>query len=99
MPVDGTFDITINTPMGKEVSKLTLAANGSTLTGTMQQPGKDEITVDNGTVEGPCVNWSADVTSPIPLTLKFDGRVDGEIIKGEVELGMYGKSDFTGTRI
>lgn len=98
MSVEGTFDITINTPMGKEESKLTLAANGGELTGTMQQPGKDEITVDNGTVEGANVTWSADVTSPIPLTLKFAGQVDGDAIGGEVELGMYGKSDFTGTR-
>jgi len=37
------------------------------------------------------------VTSPMPITLEFDGKLDGGNIAGSVKLGAFGSSSFSGT--
>ena len=97
MSVDGTYNLTINTPMGKQEGKLTVAADGGALNGTMEQGG-NSVEIANGTVDGNNVTWEAGITTPMPMTLKFAGTVDGDKISGEVELGAFGKAAFEGTK-
>ena len=56
--------------------------------------GSSEI---SGTVEGDTLKWSSQVTSPMPITLEFDGKLDGGNIAGSVKLGAFGSSSFSGT--
>lgn len=97
MSVDGTYNLTINTPMGKQDGKLTIAADGGALTGTMEQMG-NTVDIANGTADGNNLTWEAAITTPMPMTLKFAAAVDGDAISGQVELGAFGKADFEGTR-
>jgi hypothetical protein len=41
------------------------------------------------------VTWISD---PMPLTLEFNGTVDGDEVTGSVTLGNFGSSSFSGTR-
>ena len=95
--VDGTYDITTNTPMGAQKGTLTLATDGDTLTGTMSgQQGS--IDLENGKVTGNTASWTANITSPMPMKLEFSASVDGDEISGSVQLGNFGNASFSGTR-
>ena len=77
---------------------LNLAAEGARLTGTLRGGG-GEATVENGTVDGDAIAWTAEITSPMTLKLEFSGAVDGDTMSGKVKLGMFGESTFSGTRV
>jgi hypothetical protein len=97
MAADGTWHITIDTPMGARMAKLTLTTDGGTLRG--QQSG-DEGTTDiyDGTVNGNEVAWKVNITQPMPLSLAFSGKVDGDKISGGVDTGAFGSLSFSGAR-
>ena len=97
MSFDGTWNVTINSPMGAQQGTLTLATDGATLTGRMDgaQGGAD---LEDGAVDGNSATWKASLTSPMPLTLEFSAAVDGDSISGDVKLGAFGNATFEGTR-
>ena len=95
MAVNGSWNITIKTPMGEQKGKLTLAQSGAGLTGQMASP-MGSVPIENGSVDGETLKWHAKVTSPMPLTLEFSGKVDGANIGGQVKLGAFGTSTWSG---
>jgi autotransporter translocation and assembly factor TamB len=97
MAVDGKWTLKIKTPMGEQSGNLELKAAGATLTGTMSG-NMGSVAIENGSVDGNAVKWSAKVTSPMPITLEFDGKVDGDQLNGNVKLGAFGTSTFGGAR-
>jgi hypothetical protein len=97
MAIDGNWEITINSPMGAQKAKLELAASGATLTGTQHAQGVSQP-LANGKVDGDKVSWSANITSPMPMTLEFSGAVEGDTIKGSVKAGAFGSFPFSGAR-
>lgn len=97
MSVDGTWNITINSPMGAQQSTLNLKTEGGKLTGTQSAQG-NTIDIFDGSVDGANVAWSSKVTTPMPMTLEFKGTVDGTAIKGNVKAGAFGSFPFSGAR-
>ena len=97
MAVDGNWNLTIKTPMGDQTGLLTLNTEGGALTGQMSG-NMGAVPIENGSVEGDAVKWSAKVTSPMPITLEFDGKVEGDALSGNVKLGAFGTSTFSGAR-
>lgn len=98
MAVDGTWKLTVNTPMGTQESTLVIAASGATLTGTQSAGHGEGKPIEDGSVSGNDIAWSASISKPMPMTLKFSGTVDGDTIEGSVKLGMFGSASFTGVR-
>ena len=97
MAVDGTWNITVNSPMGAQKSAVTIKTSGNTLTGSAQSPqGSQELA--NGKVDGNNVSWQISITTPMPMTLEFTGAVDGDKISGNVKAGAFGSFPFSGTR-
>lgn len=94
---DGTWNTTMNTPMGAQQGTLTLATSGSDLTGKLSGP-QGEIDLVDGKADGDALSWKANLTSPMPMTLEFDAKVDGDNISGNVKLGAFGNATFSGTR-
>lgn len=95
MAVDGKWNLTIKTPMGDQTGVLTLKQEGDALTGEMSgQAGNTPI--ENGRVEGDVLKWDAKVTSPMPITLEFEGKEEGGNLNGNVKLGAFGTSTFSG---
>ncbi len=97
MAVDGKWNLKIKTPMGEQSGVLELKADGAALTGSMTG-NMGAVTIENGSVAGEAVKWSAKVTSPMPITLEFDGKVEGDALNGNVKLGAFGTSTFSGAR-
>ena len=97
MAVDGNWNITMTTPMGERNAALTLKSAGGTLTGTQCADGKSGEIFD-GTVNGDDVAWKISITNPMPLTLAFTGKVEGDAISGEMGIGPMGSFPFKGVR-
>ena len=97
MAADGTWNLTMNTPMGERRSTLTLSTSGGTLTGKQEADG-NTTDITDGTVNGNDVSWKVAITNPMPLTLTFSGTVDGKSLNGNADTGMFGSFPFQGTR-
>ena len=50
MSADGTWNVTLNSPMGAQAGTLELVSDGNTLTGSMSGP-QGSMELENGTVE------------------------------------------------
>ena len=97
MSVDGTWNMTMTTPLGERKATLTVTSAGSTLTGTLSgEQGSGEIA--DGKVDGNKLSWKVAIQNPMPLTLEFTGTVDGNAMKGEMGVGFMGSFPFTGTK-
>ena len=97
MSADGTWNLTMQTPMGERRSTLTLSTAGGTLTGKQEAEG-DTTDIADGTVNGNDVSWKVSITNPMPLTLTFSGTVEGNTLTGSADTGMFGSFPFQGTR-
>jgi hypothetical protein len=94
--VDGKWNVTIKTPAGDKSGVLELKSEGTTLTGSMSGP--DHFAeISNGKVNGNQLSWSAKVTKPMRLSLKFSATVEADRISGAAK-HLLGKATFTGTR-
>lgn len=95
--VDGTWNIEVNTPMGKQSAEVTVEADGDTFTGSIAiTQGSSSIT--DGQVDGNKLAWSVKITQPMPMTLEFSVEVNGNDMSGFVKLGMFGSSAVKGSR-
>jgi hypothetical protein len=97
MAADGTWNLTMDTPMGERRSTLTLSTSGGTLTGKQEAEG-NTTDIAEGTANGNDVSWKVAITNPMPLTLTFSGTVDGNNLTGTADTGMFGSFPFQGTR-
>lgn len=100
MAVDGTYNVDISTPMGSRSAEITLKADGEALSGSITGEGYEGKDFDGGKVSGNGVSWAVTIPSPMggDITLSFSGAVDGDEISGEVQLGSFGTSSFSGKR-
>jgi hypothetical protein len=97
MSVDGTWNLKMQTPIGERSSTLTLSRSGSGLTGTLAAEGNSTPLLE-GKADGNAVRFKAQIKNPMPLTLEFDGSVDGDSITGTVSAGAVGSWPFSGRR-
>ncbi|MEX0784582.1 MAG: hypothetical protein WD557_18260 [Dehalococcoidia bacterium] len=97
MAVDGTYDLTMQTPMGNRDVKLDLTSAGNDLSGSFAGPqGNAPLT---GSVDGDAFNFSLTFTGQMgPMELKFDGKQDGDNLAGTVQFGAFGSGPFTAKR-
>ena len=98
MAVDGTWNLTVNTPMGEQKSTLVIASSGTTLTGTQSAGHGEGRAIEDGEVNGNEISWKASITKPMAMTLHFNGTVEGDTLNGSVKLGMFGSAKFSGAR-
>lgn len=97
MSADGTWNTTMQTPMGPQQGTLLLKTDGNVLTGKLSG-SQGEIEIKDGTVDGNSLAWKADITTPMAMTLEFSATVNGDEISGNVKLGAFGNASLTGTR-
>src|ERR1700759_3071137 len=95
MAIDGKWEITINRPLGAQKAHRARKSDGASLSGTQTAQGSTQP-LANGKADGNKLSWSANITSPMPMTLEFSGNVDGEKISGSVKAGAFGSFPFSG---
>ena len=97
MSAAGTWQLTVNTPMGTQTPTLTLAEEGGKLSGTLQSP-MFSTDFGDGTIEGNDLSWAMTIEAmgqKIELTVA--ATLDGDSMSGKMNSPM-GASDFTGKR-
>ena len=66
MSVDGTWNMTMTTPMGERKATLTVKSAGSALTGTQSgEQGSAEIA--DGKVDGNKLSWKVSIQNPMQI--------------------------------
>lgn len=96
MSADGSWNVTLNTPMGAQAGTLILKANGDALEGTMTGP-QGEVALEEGKIDGDSLSWAI-TAAQMNMKILFSATVDGDKISGEAELGSFGKASFEGAR-
>ncbi len=95
--VDGSYDVTIKSPMGDQSGVLTVQSDGDSFTGQMAG-GLGTMEINDGKVDGDSLSWTMDMTVPMPMKLEASASVDGDAISGEVQAGAFGSMALSGTR-
>ena len=99
MAVDGTYNIEVQTPMGNRPGKLTLKADGDSLSGSYDGGMGGEQAFSGGTVSGDEATWSISVSGPMgQMKLDFKVTVTGDDVSGQVQLGSFGTGNIKGKR-
>jgi hypothetical protein len=94
---DGTWNITMDSPMGAQQATLTLVTDGGSLSGKLAGP-QGEMAFENGTVDGDNLTWTIALEQPMPMQIETTATVDGDNLTGEAKLGSFGTAKLTGTR-
>ena len=95
--LDGVWETVVNTPMGPQKGTLTLSSDGEALSGTMAG-AQGSLDIENGKASGSEASWTANISSPMPMTLEFSVKVEGDEMNGNVKLGAFGTASMKGTR-
>jgi hypothetical protein len=97
MSADGTWKLSMQTPLGDRKATLTLANAGGALTGKLTGEEGNTTDIYEGKLDGNAASWKADIKSPMPLTLTFTSTVDGDKMSGNVSAAV-GSWPFSGTK-
>ncbi|HJN91367.1 MAG TPA: hypothetical protein QGF05_01420 [Dehalococcoidia bacterium] len=90
MAVAGSWEITINSPMGPRVAKLELAEDGATITGA-QTGEQGSVDLYDGAADGDSVSWKTDINGAMgEMTLSFTGALADDKLSGDVQFGTFG---------
>ena len=97
MSVAGKWNVTMDTPIGRQKFVWDLQQSDDAWKGTMDgQAGKSDL--NNIRVDGDSVGFDTRVNSPMgAINLTFDGSVSGDQISGTCKT-MFGNTQFTGAR-
>lgn len=99
MTVEGTWHLTIDTPIGRQCADLVLSTVDGSLRGVARDPRHDEeIALIDLVRDGDRLTWGQRVTKPMRLNLTFDVTVTGDEMAGHARAGRLPRSPVTGRR-
>ncbi|MFJ3659490.1 hypothetical protein ACIPPM_03365 [Streptomyces sp. NPDC090119] len=97
MSVEGTWHLSVSTPVGRIKAVMELHERDGLLTGVARGAGEEvplsDITLDDGRL-----TWKQAVTRPLRLNLAFDVTVDGDTLRGTSRAGRLPSSKVIGER-
>lgn len=97
MSAEGTWNVTVKSPMGPQSGTMTVAIAGDSFTGTLSTP-MGTMPVENGRVSGDTLTWTMAMTAPMAMTLEAEATVTGDDLTGAVKAGAFGSMPLSGTR-
>ncbi|GJF31131.1 hypothetical protein KNE206_38310 [Kitasatospora sp. NE20-6] len=97
MSVEGTWDLTVATPVGTIAAVVELRRQDGVLTGAAHGAG-EEVPLADVALDGDLLSWKQAVTRPIRLNLTFTTTVDGDSLTGTSRAGRLPASRVTGRR-
>ncbi|MFJ4788440.1 hypothetical protein [Streptomyces sp. NPDC088794] len=96
-PVEGTWDLSISTPIGRIKSVVELSRRDDVLTGAAHGAG-ERVPLDEVALDGDRLTWKQAITKPMRLNLVFALTVDGDTLTGTSKAGRLPTSKVTGRR-
>jgi hypothetical protein len=97
MSVEGTWDLSIATPIGTIKAVVDLKSRAGALTGTAHGAG-EEVPLRDVILNGGQLSWTQAITRPIRLNLAFAVTVTGDTMTGTSRAGRLPSSKVTGQR-
>ncbi|WP_328389211.1 hypothetical protein OHS81_32600 [Streptomyces sp. NBC_00400] len=97
MSVEGTWNLSISTPIGTMKAVVELREQDGVLTGVAHGAG-EEVPLNDVALDGDRLTWKQAVTKPMRLNLAFDVTVDGDTLQGTSKAGRLPSSKVTGER-
>ncbi|MFJ4868834.1 hypothetical protein [Streptomyces sp. NPDC088757] len=97
MTVEGTWDLSLSTPIGRMKAVLELRERDAVLTGFAHGAG-ERVPLADIALDGDRLTWKQAVTKPLRLNLAFDVTVDGDTLRGTSRAGRLPASKVTGVR-
>ncbi|MCS7460987.1 DJ-1/PfpI family protein [Paenibacillus doosanensis] len=96
--IEGIWDLTISTPVGKLPVVMTISKANGTVRGTFRQGDEISECTDLHIQNGSELTWSLRVKKPMRLQLKFAVTVDGDRLSGTATAKMLPSSKVQGIR-
>lgn len=95
---DGTWNLTIESPMGAQDVSIDVRTDGEALTGTLVNNGnKLASEIFDGSALGNRLRWKVRLKQ-FKITLTFDAEIEGDAMTGQATAGMFGKFGVHGRR-
>lgn len=98
MSADGTWKLSMQTPVGERKVTLELKSAGAALTGKLTSDEGNSTEIFDGKASGDSLGFKAAIKVPMPLTLEFTASVNGDEIAGSVNAAGVGSWPFAGSR-
>ncbi|MFC9111924.1 MULTISPECIES: hypothetical protein [Streptomyces] len=95
--IEGVWDLTIATPVGRIRAAVAFGREDDTLVGVASGAGED-VPLRDIAVDGAQVTWKQSVTKPLRLNLAFAVQIEGDTLEGTSRAGRLPASKVTGTR-
>jgi hypothetical protein len=93
--LSGVWEMTLQTPQGEQTVEATVTQDKESLKVTMIGPQGMEMKGE-GTVKENDVEWTMVVSAQMgEFVLAFKGKVDGETMSGEVQMGDFGSAPWS----
>ena len=98
MSFDGTYNVTVQTPMGTQKGKLTIRTLGETFSGSLEtKSGESQFA--GGTITGDLLQFQAETKTPLgPFQVDYRITMDGDGFSGEASTPM-GAAPMEGKKI
>ncbi|MFD4721927.1 hypothetical protein ACIOWI_33615 [Streptomyces sp. NPDC087659] len=97
MSVEGMWDLSLSTPIGKIKAVAEFRRENGDLTGTAHGAGED-VPLGDVVLDGDRLTWNQAVTKPMRLNLAFTVKIDGDTLTGTSKAGRLPASKVTGER-
>lgn len=96
--VDGSWSLTINTPIGRKFLDLELKVSGGEAFGTLNGESNRGVQITNGKVDGDKVTYSAFLNTPVgPTNTTTTLRLSDDALSGTISTS-YGTFEVNGVR-
>jgi hypothetical protein len=97
MSVAGTWQFTLDTPLGKETPTVEFTPDGNSFQGKVNRDGRISK-LEDVSVDGDTISFAAQVGSPMgEIRLAFNGTIDGDRMQGKFQTPI-GARDFSAKR-
>ncbi|MGH3731825.1 MAG: hypothetical protein ACRDVC_00350 [Acidimicrobiales bacterium] len=93
----GTWDVTVDTPIGKILAVFQITDEDGVIRGTATTD-KESVEFIDALADGNRLTWTQKVATPMRLTLKFEVDVEGDSMTGTSKAGPLPSSKVYGTR-
>lgn len=97
MSAEGTWDLSISTPIGKIKAVAQFRREDGLLTGTAHGAG-EEVLLTDVLLKGDQLTWKQSITKPMRLNLAFAVKIDGDTLAGTSKAGRLPSAKVTGAR-
>lgn len=97
MLVDGVWQVTVSTPVGKQEVVFQIKTVNGKIEGKATQ-GEEVAHFENIVWEGSRLRWAIRVTRPFKMHIKYDVTIEGSQMVGTAKAGIFPTSRLSGER-